>query len=350
MKVTANPASLSWQEEWGHSLRTAEDLAAWGLIEERDCALYEPVLKKYRFCLPRYYARLIDSNDRRCPIRLQALPSLEELTPEPSGFRADPLGDLDHRPEARITHRYPNRALLHLTPNCSMYCRYCFRKSLLNELASELFDGDVAPALTYLASHREIEEVIFSGGDPLMASDTALRMVLTRLNSIPHLRRYRIHTRVPVTFPQRITGELIGALSSGSRPLAIVTHFNHPKEVTKEATRALKQLSSVATLLNQSVLLSGVNDSAETLVELCTELYDRGVLPYYLHHPDRASGTAQFAISRERGLALERELRSSLPGYLVPRYVVDLSDRSYKVPVSDLSRRRRRVIRSLESS
>jgi lysine 2,3-aminomutase len=311
-----------WQRDLRESLRTAEDLADAGLIPREEVARYAPLLKKYQFLLPRYYAELIDRADRTCPIRLQAVPNLKELEEE-RDWTGDPLGDLSHKPVSRITHRYPNRALLHLTQNCSMYCRFCFRKTLLNELSPELFAGGLDPAVQYLSQHREIEEVIFSGGDPLFVSDESLRQVLQRLEFIPHLKRLRFHTRVPVTLPSRVTPELIGSIST-RLPIVIVLHYNHPRELTEESVAACQLLaSSGATLLNQSVLLRGVNDSADVLASLSEGLFSAGILPYYLHHPDAAQGTSYFFISKEDGKRIYDEVRGRLSGYLVPRYVWD---------------------------
>ncbi len=320
----------SWQAEWSHNLRSAADLVGAGLLESDHQESVDRVLKKFKFSLPRYYAGLIDPTDPNCPIRLQAIPSLRELEETPR-LVADPLADLDHQPAPRLTHRYQGRALLHLTPNCSLYCRYCFRKSLLNELQPELFGGGFEEPLAYLASHPDIEEVILSGGDPLLAPDATLERVAHELAKLPHLKRLRIHTRVPVTFPQRITDGLIRAVSAGRLPLVFVTHFNHGKEVTPEAVEACRRIKTVsAALLNQSVLLKGVNDDAQVLADLSEKLFDTGILPYYLHHPDRAAGTGHFDLSRERGIEIHEALRTRISGYLVPRYVVDEAGFPYK--------------------
>lgn len=317
-------------------LHSASDLLREGFIEENQVAAYEKLLAQYRFRLPRYYASLIDKADPQCPIRLQAIPRLDELAPKTDGWTGDPLRDLQHRPAPRITHRYPNRVLLHMTASCSMYCRYCFRKTLLNEQSGDFLDGEWKEAISYIESRTQIEEVIFSGGDPLMVSDAQLAMVLGNLRSIPHLRRIRFHSRVPVTFPMRVTDELAEVLASSDLPTILVTHFNHPKELTNESEDAcLKLQDQGILLLNQSVLLKGVNDKVETLVDLSQRLFEWEILPYYLHHPDRAMGTESFDVSREKGLAIEEDLRRRLPGYLVPRYVIDLVDGDYKKPVRD---------------
>lgn len=325
----------SWQLEWARNLRSAEDLVEAGLVPPERAAGLDRVLKKFKFSLPRYYAELIDPKNPKCPIRLQAIPALEELI-EVEGFKADPLSDLEHQPAPRITHRYQGRALFHLTPNCSLYCRYCFRKSLLNELRTDLFGGDFSEPLGYLAEHPEVEEVILSGGDPFLVTDLTLRHLISALAALPHVKRLRIHTRVPVTFPARVTDALARAIASTRLPVVLVTHFNHGKEITEAASAACSRLKQVAAMmLNQSVLLKDVNDSRETLAELSEKLFEIGILPYYLHHPDRAAGTAHFDVSRERGLQIHHDLRARLSGYLVPRYVVDEVGFLYKRGVGD---------------
>ncbi len=325
-----NNAPRSWQEELRFACRTAADLARADWIPEGQIPSFERLLKRFPMVLPPYYMGLIDRNDPRCPIRLQAIPQLRELEAR-SELVGDPLQDLAHQPAPRITHRYQGRALIHLTPNCSMNCRYCFRKSLLGESRAEFFAGEVESALHYLAETPSITEVIFSGGDPFLANEATLAGVLRRLSELPQLKRVRFHSRVPVTLPMRIDSAFAQLLRSHHRPSVVVTHFNHPKELTPEARRALTLLATAGHhLLNQSVLLAGVNDSAETLVPLSERLFEAGVLPYYLHHPDRAQGTAHFDLSRERGRAIYTQIRERLPGYLVPRYVVDHPEYPYK--------------------
>ncbi len=322
-----------WKECLRTALRTAKQLVEHGLIDSEEQSRYEAVLARFPMVLPLYYAGLIDRNDPHCPIRLQAVPQLEELTDQ-EGTSTDPLADLAHRPVSRITHRYANRALIHLTPNCSMNCRYCFRKSLLAEDREEFFEGHVETAIAYLEKTKEIEEVIFSGGDPFLANENTLRATLQRLRSISHVRRVRFHTRVPVTLPYRVNQEFSELLLEHGKSSVVVTHFNHPKEITPAASQCLGLLKNAGhSLLNQSVLLSGVNANAAVLKKLSETLFERGVLPYYLHHPDRAAGTSAFQISKDTGRAIHHELKRLLPGYLVPRYVVDDPDFEYKQEV-----------------
>lgn len=329
------PENTDWERELAKSYRSADDLIALGLIRPQEKPRYERVLHRFKFRLTPYYASLIDRDDPQCPIHRQAIPRLDELEDVP-GLVSDPLRDLEHEPVGRVTHRYPNRALFHVTPACSMYCRYCFRKSLLNELQTDLFGGRLHEALQYFREHSEIEEVIFSGGDPFLVGDAALSAFRAELEAIPHLKRIRFHTRVPVTFPMRVTETLARSIRSERLPTIVVTHFNHPKEVTPSSALACRLLREAGVhLLNQSVLLAGVNDSAAVLSELMEKVFEAGALPYYLHHPDRAAGTGSFDLPRERGLLLHESLQRRLPGYLVPRYVVDIVGQPYKRSVRE---------------
>lgn len=325
--------SPSWETQWRESLRSVEDLVREGLVDAGAAERLRPVLARYRFLLPRYYASLIDRADPRCPIRLQAVPDPDELAALP-GDGPDPLADLVHQPAPRVTHRYRGRALLQLTPNCSMYCRFCFRKSLLNELKDDLFDGELETALDYFAARPDVEEVILSGGDPLLVSTRAMGALVTRLSRVAHLKRLRVHTRVPVTLPARITESLVTELTSTRLPVVMVMHFNHPRELTEATAEAASRLrKGGVTLLNQTVLLKGVNDEADTLVSLSEGLFDQGILPYYLHHPDAAAGTSRFRLSERYGREIHEGVRRRLPGYLVPRYVKDVVGAPYKATI-----------------
>ncbi|MSP19403.1 MAG: KamA family radical SAM protein [Bdellovibrionales bacterium] len=320
---------MSWEQELAGAYRRVEDLVADGYLSQEEALRVQGVAKTYQLLIPKYYASLIDKRDPGCPIRLQAIPQFAEQVKTDSDS-PDPLEDLKHQPALRITHRYKGRVLLHLTPNCSMYCRFCFRKSLLNELKGDLFSGGFTEAIAYISKTIEIEEVIFSGGDPFMVGEEILKEVLSQLSKILHLKRVRFHTRVPVTLPSRVTPSFVEALASSRFHPVVVTHFNHPREITPQSSRALLALGNSFTVLNQSVLLRSVNDNAQTLIALSEQLFEMGVLPYYLHHPDPAEGTSQFYLSVEEGKRIWEAMRRELPGYLVPRYVKDVVGEAYK--------------------
>lgn len=326
---------MSWEQELSKAYRNFDELVEAGLLTAGQAADARLTAQKYQFLLPRYYASLIDKNDPNCPIRLQAIPHISELSTGKREF-ADPLQDLKHQPAQRITHRYGNRVLLHLTPNCSMYCRFCFRKSLLNELKTDMFSGGFNVALRYIEKEAKIEEVIFSGGDPFMVGEEVVKGVLNELEKISHLKRVRFHTRVPVTLPARVTPAFAEALGSSRFSPVVVTHFNHPREITRESAEAISLLKKTTFLLNQSVLLNRVNNNSDVLVELSQKLFEIGVLPYYLHQMDSSEGTQSFQVDMKEGKRIWDEMKRRLPGYLVPRYVVDIVGDPYKREVIGL--------------
>ena len=313
-----------WQIELSKFLRTPADLVAAGLISESLAASMQLVSRKYRIAISPYYASLIDKGNPHCPIFLQSVPRQTEDTPT-AGFTEDPLEDARYQVAPRLTHRLRGRALLHVTASCSMYCRFCFRKALLNESAHTLFSGNYGGALTYLQQHAGIEEIILTGGDPLMLEDKQLHSLLAALTKIETIRKLRIHTRVPVTFPIRIDESCLRSLNHAFDRKVIVVHFNHPKELTEEALSACARLQRRGySVWNQSVLLKGVNDEATTLCALFERLLASNITPYYLHHPDRAQGTAHYYLRLEEGWKVFSEVKRRMPGSRLPRYVIDV--------------------------
>jgi lysine 2,3-aminomutase len=280
---------------------------------------------------PASYLSRIDWEDPRDPIRLQVIPSSDEMSWDPRESE-DPIGDHARSPVPRLTHRYPDRVLLYPTYQCAVYCRHCFRKEALEE--EPFAESALEPALAYIAAHTELREVILTGGDPLVLSDSRLRLLRERLERIPHLRMLRIHTRVPVVLPQRIRPSLIEALA-GRLMVCIVTHFNHAREITKDCVQAAAILrQSGFMLLNQTVLLKGVNNTVEALSELFTELvYTLGIKPYYLHHCDTTRGLTHFRTTIDEGLDLLAALRGRLSGLCQPQYVLDLPGGYGKIPL-----------------
>lgn len=290
---------------------------------------------RYRTLVPPYYLELIDPRDPADPIALMAFPSGEEALEPDAGLR-DPIGDLAKSSIPRLTHRYPDRALLHATNLCPMYCRFCFRKNLMSEKDEGLYGGEFGPALEYLGQHPEIEEVIVTGGDPWMLSDDRLRSLVNSLaEASPAIRRLRFHSRMPVTLPMRVTDGLIDSISRPGRfQTVVVTHFNHARELSSEARLALRRLKAAGfLLLNQTVLLKGVNDKAALLRPLLLALGEEGVLPYYLHHCDLVAGAEHFRLPIAQGIEIWKELRGTMPGYLIPEYVLDTPGGGGKVPV-----------------
>ncbi|MFK7955714.1 MAG: EF-P beta-lysylation protein EpmB [Lysobacterales bacterium] len=276
--------------------------------------------KQFPVRIPDAFADLIDWNNPADPLLAQVLPDPREMTGPGS---KDPVGELDARQAGGLVHKYAGRALLVVTSSCDIHCRYCFRRHFPY--------ADEAPpqqrwvdAVDYLVEHPEVTEVILSGGDPLTLSNRRLQALGTELRRLPQLRRLRIHSRTPVVKPQRVDKPLLQWLSDLPWPTSLVLHCNHANELGSSATAALAELRSTGvSLLNQSVLLKGVNDDVQTLVALSENLFDIGVLPYYLHLLDPVQGAAHFALTQAQARPLIEQMRQRLPGYLVPRLVCD---------------------------
>jgi len=257
------------------------------------------------------------------PLGRQFLPDRRELAAD--NLPADPLAESELAPVSAVVHRYPNRALLLAGNTCAAYCRFCTRKRRVGCAASDLAFAEVLKGVDYIALHPEINEVIISGGDPLLLADEALTELLGRLRRISHLGILRIATRTLSVLPERITPALATLLGRHA-PLYVTTHFNHPRELTPEAAAAACSRLAAAgvPLANQTVLLRGVNDATETLAELCTGLLRLRVRPYYLHQLDPVGGTGHFRVPIERGLQLVGALRQQVSGLAMPHYIVDL--------------------------
>lgn len=275
----------------------------------------------------------IDSADPDDPVARQFRVDPREALEVP-GFDADPVGDLAANAVPGVLHKYRGRALLVLTGACAVHCRYCFRRHFpygdqrLDEPALE-------QALAYLAADAEMTEVILSGGDPLVLSSRRLTTVVERLAALPHLHRLRIHSRIPTVSPERIDEALCRTLAAFPGQVVLVAHVNHPRELGAESAAAFGRLRDAGvTLLNQAVLLEGVNNDTDVLAELSGTLFEQGVLPYYLHQLDPVAGAAHFAVDADSGRERIKALRARLPGYLVPRFVVEQAGEPSKTPIS----------------
>jgi EF-P beta-lysylation protein EpmB len=286
----------------------------------------------FRLLAPRGYVALMERGNPHDPLLRQVLPLADELR-DPPGFTSDPVGD---RPALRtpgLLQKYQGRALLLVTGACAIHCRYCFRRHFPYGEDSALPDR-AAGALGQLAMDRSVSEAIMSGGDPLLLDDGALADLVGKLAAIPHLRRLRLHTRLPVVLPSRITEALCTTLAASRLKPIVVVHANHARELGAASRRALGSLRDAGVLLlNQSVLLRGVNDCPDQLAELSETLFECGVLPYYLHLLDRVSGAAHFELDEAAATSLMDRLRARLPGYLVPRLVREVAGQPCKVPI-----------------
>ena len=266
--------------------------------------------------VPHPYIARMRPGDADDPLLRQVLPTIHEAEPSP-GYGTDPLSETDAVVDAGILKKYRGRALVIATGACAVHCRYCFRRHFPYE---DHRQDSSFPSVAAIRRDPTIEEVILSGGDPLMLTDPHLARLLDEVGSIGHVARIRIHTRLPVVIPRRVTQALIDVLANLRQRVVIVLHFNHPNEIDADCAAALSPLGRF-TLLNQSVLLRGVNDNVAALVGLSERLFDAGVLPYYLHMPDAVAGTAHYDVCERRAVELHRQLTGRLPGYLVPRLV-----------------------------
>ena len=279
-----------------------------------------------------YYASLIDPNDPFCPIRLQSVPKLGELKILETDLE-DPLAEERDMPVPGITHRYPDRVLFYTTHNCPVYCRHCTRKRKVADPSSSAANKQIEEGLAYIESHREIRDVVISGGDPLSNSDDRLEYILSRLRAMDHIEIFRIGTRNLVTLPQRITQSFADMLKK-YHPLFVHTHFNHPKECTKEAFDACARLADAGCVINnQMVLLKGVNDDPKIVKELNHKLLMMRVRPYYIYQCDLSQGISHFRTPVEVGLNIIENLRGWTSGMAVPHFVIDAPGGGGKIPL-----------------
>jgi lysine 2,3-aminomutase len=314
------------------TLRSGADLADAGLIPASRVAEADAVAATYSLALTPHVAALIDPFDPDDPIARQFVPNARELDPHPRD-RNDPIGDAAHAPMKGIVHRHPGRLLLLPTLVCPVYCRFCFRRETVGPAGGVLTENELDRAIRYIAAQEAVSEVILSGGDPLTLSDRRLDRIIGALDEIGHVETIRIHTRVPVADPGRITPELCEVMTRET-PVFMVVHCNHAREIAEPVGPALHRLVTAGIpLLSQTVLLKGVNDDAETLSALMKALVRHRVKPYYLHHGDLAPGTAHFRTTIAEGQALMRALRRLVSGPCLPTYVLDIPGGYGKVPI-----------------
>jgi EF-P beta-lysylation protein EpmB len=286
----------------------------------------------FRMFVSRAYAAQMEPGNPKDPLLRQVLPTTEEIAQQ-AGFSVDPVADRAATRTDALLQKYHGRALILVTGACAIHCRYCFRRHfpyLANVAVKECHRS----ALSWLGKETSIHEVILSGGDPLLLEDVAIEELIEGLSAIPHIKRLRVHTRIPSALPSRITVELCRLLGGTRLSSVVVVHINHPRELGAAARQALGRLKEAGlTLLNQSVLLRGVNDEAGVLADLSEELLANSVLPYYLHLLDKVHGASHFEVDESLGKRLVRDLRARLPGYLVPRLVREVPGMAYKRPI-----------------
>jgi lysine 2,3-aminomutase len=316
------------------TLRMTAQLCEHGFVPPERRQATERVAAQYAVALPESLASLIDRNDPDDPIARQFVPDVAELD-QRSEELVDPIGDDTHSPVEGIVHRYPDRVLLKLTHICAVYCRFCFRREMVGPgKPTALSKAALAAALGYIRSHREIWEVILTGGDPLILSPRRLRAVMKELAAIDHVKVVRVHTRMPVADPNQVTADLVRALKIKSKPTYVAVHVNHPRELTAKARAACARLADAGIpLLSQTVLLAGVNDRPDVMGELMRALVECRIKPYYLHHGDLAPGTSHLRTDIATGQELMRGLRGRTSGLCQPTYVLDIPGGYGKSPI-----------------
>lgn len=292
------------------------------------------LLKRYAYKVTQAVKNSIATDIHTDPVAKQYIPRAEELKILPEE-RTDPIGDDIHSPLKGLVHRYPDRVLLKLANVCAVYCRYCFRREMIGPGAGVMSEHEIDEALNYIRNNTNIQEVILTGGDPLVLSPSSLEKTLIQLDDIEHVQTIRIHSRIPIADPEKISKALCRALDR-EKPIYMVVHINHAQEITTQVERALRQLHKAGcVLLSQSVLLKGVNDDVQTLETLFKALITLRVKPYYLHHPDLAPGTSHFRLSIREGQRIFKQLLGRISGICRPHYMLDIPGGGGKVPLNN---------------
>lgn len=320
----------SWQAQLASGFKNPHELFTFLNLSSENFS--EKAHQVFKTRVPQVFAEKIKKEDIHDPLLKQVLPVLDEML-EIDGFTKDPLQEIAANPLHGLLHKYSSRVLLTLTAGCAINCRYCFRRHF--DYKSNTPGRSGLPAmLDYIRTHPEIKEVILSGGEPLLLQDDHLEEIIEQIARINTVEILRIHSRMPIVLPARITDELITMLQKTRLETVCVVHCNHPNELDDTIEERMKALRNAGThVLNQSVLLKGVNDHVETLCQLSYRLLKSGILPYYLHLLDKVQGTAHFDVEEEKALAIHNAMRKKLPGYLLPRLVREVAGEENKIPV-----------------
>lgn len=324
-----NLAPPSWKAELADAVSDPAELCELLTLDGEDADALRAACAGFALRVPRAFVARMERGNPHDPLLRQVLPDTAELITTPH-YSTDPLGETDATALPGLLHKYGNRVLLTLTGSCAVHCRYCFRRHFAYD--DHRLDATAWQALTdYLRHHTDITEVILSGGDPLNVPDSALSQRVAALAEIPHVTRLRLHTRNPVVLPSRVDARLLDWLGATRLDTVMVIHANHANELDESVEHAMRSIAATGTtLLNQSVLLRGVNDTADRLVALSERLFACGVLPYYLHLPDKVQGTAHFHVSDDEAQQLKAEMQARLPGYLVPRLAREVAGEASK--------------------
>ena len=322
----------SWLWQVQNRIETVEELKKHLPLTIEEEAGAKKALKSLRMAITPYYLTLMDKDDHLDPVRLQAVPSAMEIMTADADLM-DPLHEDADSPVPGLTHRYPDRVLLLITDQCSMYCRHCTRRRFAGQTDNAMSNSRIDAAIDYIRKTPEVRDVLLSGGDALLMSDIRLEAIIRKLREIPHVDIIRIGTRVPVVMPQRITDDLVNMLKK-YHPIWLNTHFNHPSEITKESREACERMANAGIPLgNQSVLLKGVNDCVHVMKDLVQGLVRMRVRPYYIYQCDLSMGLEHFRTPVSKGIEIIEGLRGHTSGFSVPTFVVDAPGGGGKIPV-----------------
>jgi EF-P beta-lysylation protein EpmB len=328
---TSQPINIysDWKAELSHCISSIDQLLQLLGLNSKDLNASQLATQEFPIKVPQHYAQLMEYGNPEDPLLKQVLPIDAELKHDPS-FNTDPVNESEYNPVPGIVHKYHNRVLMIISPNCAINCRYCFRRHFpYNE--NRQSKQQWLKALDYLRTKPQINEVIYSGGDPLAANDNFLSWLTQQIESIRHIKRLRIHTRLPVVIPSRVDSQLIDWLGNTRLKPTMVLHINHANEIDTKLCEAVDQLKSAGiTILNQSVLLKEVNDSSEQLIALSEKLFDAGIMPYYLHMLDPVQGASHFDIPKDRAIEIFNQMQSALPGFLLPKLVQEKAGETSK--------------------
>jgi EF-P beta-lysylation protein EpmB len=330
-KPTSQPINIysDWKAELSNCISSIDQLLQLLGLNSKDLNASQLASQGFSIKVPQHYAQLMEYGNPEDPLLKQVLPIEAELKPDPS-FNTDPVNESEYNPVPGIVHKYRNRVLMIISPNCAINCRYCFRRHFPYQ-ENRQSKQQWLQALDYLKTRPEINEVIYSGGDPLAANDNFLGWLTQQIESIKHIKRLRIHTRLPVVIPSRVDSQLLDWLGNTRLKPTMVLHINHANEIDAKLCQAVNQLKSAGiTMLNQSVLLKEVNDSSEQLIALSEKLFDAGIMPYYLHMLDPVQGASHFDIPKDRAIEIFSQIQAELPGFLLPKLVQERAGETSK--------------------
>ena len=324
--MSINPVSQpinlhsDWKTELSHCVNSIDELLNQLGLKAEDLNATEQAATEFSIKVPQSFVQLMEYGNPNDPLLKQVLPITSELQVD-NNFSTDPVDESSFNPVPGIVHKYRNRVLMIISPNCAINCRYCFRRHFPYD-ENRQSKQQWLKALDYLKTKPEINEVIFSGGDPLAANDHFLRWLTAEIESIQHIKRLRIHTRLPVVIPSRVDDQLLSWLGNTKLKSTLVLHINHANEIDESLRQGVDRLKkSGITVLNQSVLLKGINDNSDQLISLSEKLFDAGIMPYYLHILDPVQGASHFDVSMDRAVEIFCQIQTELPGFLVPKLV-----------------------------